>query len=163
MEAVKCISTKPMDFSSSTVADPRGAGGPGPAIPVKTSHKKDGHRAGSQVSGVIGPPDKFLDPLLRHPIYADTQSLVIARDDYEHDQIKDTSITHWQHSNYTNNKAFQKKLVFEGYEYIYNPQAERSLDVQQRKFNPKIDLYYYLPDYGSQALSFELDFRVPVL
>ena len=39
-----------------TVADPRGAGDPGPPAPVKTSQKKDGHHTGPQVSQVIGRP-----------------------------------------------------------------------------------------------------------
>ena len=43
----------------------RGAGGPGPPTPVKTSQKKDRRHVGPPVLLVIGPPsDKFLDPLL---------------------------------------------------------------------------------------------------
>ena len=39
-----------------TVADPGGAGGPGPPTHVKTSQKKDGCCHGPQVSRVIGAP-----------------------------------------------------------------------------------------------------------
>ena len=48
-----------MQVKDDLVGDPGGGAGPGSPLPIKTSQKRDGHRAEPQVSQVMGPLEQI--------------------------------------------------------------------------------------------------------